>query len=410
MSWRIAIAGCGIGGLAAALLCRRDGHRVTVYERFAVPRPVGAGLILQPPGLAVLHELGLGEQVRQRAARLDRLFGKAMPSGRVVLDVRYSALVPGGQFGLGVHRATLFEALYDATVAAGIRIETNHTVVSSHVSGGGRVLAFDAGEASAPFDLVVDALGTRSPLAPPCGRELDYGALWTNVEWLEDAGFDAAALEQRYRAASVMVGVMPVGTPPRATAPQATLFWSIRADRFDAWCAAGLAAWKTDVERLWPQTAPLLAQITSIEQLTFARYAHRTLPRAVEERLIHIGDAWRSTSPQLGQGANMALLDACALALALRSQRDLTAALDMAAALRRFHVRLYQVLSALFTPVYQSDSRVLPMLRDRLVGPLSKLWPATRILATLVSGRLGDPQRALGLAATGRYRSARSIS
>jgi 2-polyprenyl-6-methoxyphenol hydroxylase-like FAD-dependent oxidoreductase len=155
-------------------------------------------------------------------------------------------------------------------------------------------------------------------------------------------------------------------------------------------------------ERLWPQTGPLLAQITAAEQLTFARYAHRTLPRAAEERIIHIGDAWRSTSPQLGQGANMALLDAYALALALRSRRDLSAALDMAAALRRFHVRLYQTLSALFTPVYQSDSRVLPMLRDGLVGPLSKLWPATLILATLVSGRLGNPQRVLGLAGTGR--------
>jgi hypothetical protein len=162
-----------------------------------------------------------------------------MPSGRVVLDVRYSALLPRGQFGLGVHRATLFETLYAAAVAAGIPIETNRTVVSSHVSRGGRVLGFDSGEASQPFDLVVDALGMRSPLAPPCGRELDYGALWTNVDWLEGAGFDAAALEQRYRAASVMVGVMPIGTPPRAVAAQAALFWSIRADRFDAWRAAG---------------------------------------------------------------------------------------------------------------------------------------------------------------------------
>jgi 2-polyprenyl-6-methoxyphenol hydroxylase-like FAD-dependent oxidoreductase len=265
------------------------------------------------------------------------------------------------------------------------------------VQSGGRVLEFASGETSEPFELVVDALGTRSALAPPCGRELDYGALWTNVEWVEGAGFDPAALEQRYRAASVMVGVMPVGTPPRAAAPQAALFWSIRADRFAAWQAAGLAAWKADVLRLWPQTRPLLAQVAAPEQLTFARYAHRTLPSAVAERLIHIGDAWRSTSPQLGQGANMALLDAYALALALRSQRDLAVALTMAAALRQFHVRLYQTLSALFTPVYQSDGRSLPLLRDLLVGPLSKRWPATRILAAMVSGRLGNPQCALGL-------------
>ncbi len=83
MSVRIAIAGCGIGGLATALLCQRAGHDVTLYERFAVPRPVGSGLILQPTGLAVLRALGLDGQIVDRAARLERLFGAALPSGRV---------------------------------------------------------------------------------------------------------------------------------------------------------------------------------------------------------------------------------------------------------------------------------------------------------------------------------------
>jgi hypothetical protein len=50
---------------------------------------------------------------------------------------------------------------------------------------------------------------------------------------------------------------------------------------------------------------------------------------------------------------------------------------------------LYQWLSAIFTPVYQSDSRVLPFVRDRVVGPLSKLWPATAIQAAMVSGLVG---------------------
>ena len=49
------------------------------------------------------------------------------------------------------------------------------------------------------------------------------------------------------------------------------------------------------------------------------------------------------------------------------------------------------------TPVYQSDSRVLPLLRDMLVGPLSKLWPATWIQAAMVSGLIGDPLRRCGL-------------
>lgn len=60
-------------------------------------------------------------------------------------------------------------------------------------------------------------------------------------------------------------------------------------------------------------------------------------------------------------------------------------------------MRLYQAMSRAFTPVYQSDGRVLPFIRDRLVGPLSKVWPATRLQAAMVSGLVGSPLRALGL-------------
>ncbi|MGT2515814.1 FAD-dependent oxidoreductase [Sphingomonas panni] len=174
----------------------------------------------------------------------------------------------------------------------------------------------------------------------------------------------------------------------------------MRADRLEAWQAAGIDAWKKDVAALWPATQPLLDQIHSAEQLTFARYAHRTLRTPAEAGMIHIGDAWHSASPQLGQGANMALLDAWALAQALRQAPDVATALARAVAMRRRHVRLYQSLTALFTPVYQSDSRLLPFFRDRIVGPLSMLWPATRIQAAMVSGLIGNPLRPLSLAGT----------
>ena len=139
------------------------------------------------------------------------------------------------------------------------------------------------------------------------------------------------------------------------------------------------------------------AQIRTADQITFARYAHRTIGTPVEERMIHIGDAWHSTSPQLGQGANMALLDAYALAYALRTDDTLTRNLSLAVSLRRRHVALYQTLSAVFTPAYQSDSVLLPFLRDRLVGSISKMWPATWVQAAMVSGLLGSPLTRLGL-------------
>ena len=86
----IAVAGCGPAGLAAALLLARDGHKVRLFERFDAPRPIGSGLLLQPTGQAVLRRLGLEDRLLAAGARVERLFGRAMPSGRVVLNVRYA--------------------------------------------------------------------------------------------------------------------------------------------------------------------------------------------------------------------------------------------------------------------------------------------------------------------------------
>ncbi|MFE8585846.1 FAD-dependent oxidoreductase [Sphingomonas sp. NCPPB 2930] len=392
----IAIAGCGPAGLATALLLHRDGHHVTLFERFDAPRPVGSGLMIQPTGFAVLRELGLADALLEHGARIDRLHGEAGSSGRVVLDVRYAALGKGAGFGIGVHRATLFAVLHEAVATERIAIETGCAVTGSEMAADNRrFLLLEGGGRVGPFDLIVDALGTRTPMAPPCGRKLAYGALWGTLDWPADAGFDPGALEQRYRRASVMVGVLPIGRFPGGLRQQAALFWSLRADRLAEWRAAGLDVWKAEVSALWPATRGLLDQIRSADQLTFAHYAHRTLSTPAEAGMIHIGDAWHSASPQLGQGANMALLDAYALALALRRSPDVAAALSAAIAMRRRHVHLYQALTALFTPVYQSDSRAIPFVRDRIVGPLSKLWPATRIQAAMVSGLIGNPLKPL---------------
>lgn len=394
----IAVAGCGPCGLATALLLARDGHRVTIFERFSAAQPVGSGLMLQPTGLAVLDRLGLGEAARTMGSPIKRLIGRAGADGPVVLDVRYAAM-RRAVTGIGIHRATLFDLLHRAAVDQGIAIETGRAITGAPlIAGNRRRLDFDDGASAGPFDLVVDTLGARSVLAPPTGRALAYGALWTSLDWVDGVGFDDAALEQRYRAARQMTGVMPIGTAPGHTTRQAAFFWSLRADAFEAWQREGMAAWANDVRALWPICARLIDQIIDPAQLTFARYAHRTLKRPAEAGLIHLGDAWHSTSPQLGQGANMALLDAWALAMGMASSGSISEALAWAVHLRKAHVELYQQLSYWLTPVYQSDGALVPMLRDRLVAPVSKLPPIPNVLAVLVSGLVGAPLGRLGLA------------
>ncbi|MGT2515815.1 FAD-dependent oxidoreductase [Sphingomonas panni] len=158
----IAIAGCGPAGLATALLLHRDGHHVTLFDRFDAPRPVGSGLMIKPTGFAVLRQLGLDDPLLAQGARIDRLHGEAGSTGRVVLDVRYSALGKRAGFGIGVHRAALFALLHDAVAAEAIAVETGCAVIGSELSAGDRrTLLLDGGRRIGPFDLIVDALGTR---------------------------------------------------------------------------------------------------------------------------------------------------------------------------------------------------------------------------------------------------------
>jgi 2-polyprenyl-6-methoxyphenol hydroxylase-like FAD-dependent oxidoreductase len=392
----IAVAGCGPAGLAAAFLLRRDGHRVALFDRFEAPRPVGSGIMLQPTGLAVLATMDADGAVLASAARIDRLFGRASPSGAIVLDVRYRALGGKPAFGLGLHRAALFDILNALVDQAGVDFAAGRAI-AGHTLGPRPRLQFADGRSAGPFDLIVDALGAGSPLAAMAAPPLAYGALFANLDWPAKAGLDAGALEQRYRRASVMAGVLPIGRVAGRSADQTSFFWSLRGDRLAAWRAAGLDSWKEEVRAVWPAVEALLAQIDHPDRLTFARYVHRMLARPAGNGIVHIGDAWRSSSPQLGQGANMALLDAVALAKALREAPAPADALARFVRLRQRHAKLYQAMSALVTPVYQSDSRVLPFLRDRLAGPASKIWPAREIQVAMVSGLLGDPLRPLSL-------------
>jgi 2-polyprenyl-6-methoxyphenol hydroxylase-like FAD-dependent oxidoreductase len=391
----IAICGAGIGGLALATLLARAGHKVRVFDQFETPQPIGSGLMLQQTGLAVLAKLGLRDEIEKLGSKIDRLWGLTTPSERPVLDVRYTKWKPD-LYGIGVQRGMVFEQLLAAALASGAQLIGSTQVRSVDAQTG--TFETPNGATQGKFDLVVDALGVRSPLTRRPKRDLPYGALWATLPWPKDSGFDATALEQRYHKASKMTGVMASGRA-NADAPESlTYFWSIRADQYQNWRSGSLDAWKTEAAALWPETRVLLDQFEHHDDLTFARYRHRTHPNPVSgPRLVHIGDAWHAASPQLGQGANMALLDAWALSKALQDSADVPGALKQFKRLRNGHVQIYQWMTWAFTPVYQGDSTVLPWLRDWLAAPLSKLWPAPPLLAAMVSGMIGAPLGRLNL-------------
>jgi len=392
----IAISGCGPAGLAAALLLDEQGHEVVIYDQFDEPGPVGSGLMIQPSGLAVLDRLGLASETLARGERIDALLG-IEEHGRVVLDAPYSTLGVTEAFGIGIHRASLFGMLHTAAKARGIAIETGHAVTGSAADSAGRRLTFASRPQSPAYDLVVDASGWQTLFDPDPKGVLEFGALWASLPTQPGDPFQSNMLEQRYRRASQMVGVLPIGTRKGAKTPEVAFFWSLARDAYANWLEMPLDEWKAEVVALWPDAQVLLDRIEHREQLTFARYAHRTLKHPVADRMIAIGDAWHSASPQLGQGANMALLDAWSLARGLSEGRTLNDKLRLAVGWRRDHVWLYQWITKLFTPLYQSNTSWHPALRDRLLAPLSRIWPTSKIQAQLMSGLFGFPLAPLGL-------------
>ncbi|MFZ4805612.1 MAG: FAD-dependent oxidoreductase [Hyphomicrobiaceae bacterium] len=363
----IAIVGAGVAGLAVATALARSGHQVTVYERVGDVRPVGSGLLLQPTGLAALDRLGLLPAIMALGHRIERLEGQTS-GGHPILSVAFADLDPG-LHALAVHRAALHRTLADGFAISGARLETAAEIQRLEPGADGRLAPADAkGKVWPAADLVIDASGARSVLRAGVTdvrpRPYRYGAVWANVP---DVGLAPGALAQRYVGARVMVGYLPVGRLPGGATPMAALFWSLPVAEHARW-SAHFEAWRAEVVRIWPALEPVVAGLAGPDDFTLASYVHFTAPRPWRRNLVLIGDSAHATSPQLGQGANNGLIDAIVLADLLDHAKSLDDALAGYAAHRRGHVRFYQRASMVMTPLFQSDSAVLAVLRD-LVFP-----------------------------------------
>lgn len=362
---RAAIVGAGVAGQSAAMFLARTGafKSISVVEKFPVPEPLGSGLLLQPTGQLALERLGLLDEVRTHGARVDRLHGRS--GRREVLDIRYGEALDwrgNVSYGIGIHRGTLFSALYKklrADIAAGgvggcelsvtfgrpvrtVRQDRRRGDAAAasglHDDGTAAHLEFEDGSSSGPYDLVLVAEGSachlREQLVPPSLARAPlypYGAFWSILRDETPDGAWQGTMRQVYDGCPTMIGILPVGAVPRydfladaaspGNAPGHThhpsafrdvgkdrllsFFWSVPVAKMPHWRAQPLDAWKARVLSVWPQLEGLLAQVTSHDDLSAAIYRDVIMKRWNIGNVLFIGDAAHGTSPQLGQGANM---------------------------------------------------------------------------------------------------------
>lgn len=383
---RIGIIGCGIAGQAAAIALGRDGHDVTVLERFAEAKPLGAGLLLQPSGLQALDRLQLLDATLRWGTPVARLHGKTV-RGRMVMDLRY-ADIGANLHGIGIHRAALFDVLHEALLATAAQIRLDFDVCRIEDLQSPRLVARD-GRAEGPFDLLLDCAGAHDNLRETLGAHVraplyPWGSLWATCR--DRTGTFAGELRQVYERAHLMIGILPIGRAPGSGDNSVSFFWSLRLADYAAQRDAGLDALKMRVRNAWPDCAPILDEIGSFDTLALATYRDVRMRPSLKGRVLAIGDAAHGTSPQLGQGANLALIDAVVLAHALRREADIDAALSLYVKQRRAHLRFYQIASAALTPAFQSDSRAIAWLRDIFLGPMGRLPGLKHVMRTTLAG------------------------
>ena len=392
---RIAIIGAGICGLAVSRLLAKKGLEITLYERFDNPTSIGAGLLIQPLGLEILSQMGLLERVVETGSIIHAMRGTNQ-RGRVIMDVRYAELSSKSKsplYGLGVHRNNLFKILYQAAIDAGVNITTGSEILDitkTHTSNKPIYSVLNKHDEIETYDAIIIANGTHSSLrkylhvAQKC-KPYPWGALWSILP-ADLATSHSACLDQRYAGSAKMAGILPTGIDPVSGEPCVSFFWSMPVDKYSDWRESSFQDWKRTVLEFEPSYTGLFEHLNSHDDLAFAQYADVVMSQWNDAGMLCVGDAAHGMSPQLGLGANLALVDAVVLSDCVDDNATLVDAFADYSRRRRNHLRYYHWASRWLTPLFQSNSVTAGRIRDATFPHLNKIPFAYREALRTISG------------------------
>jgi 2-polyprenyl-6-methoxyphenol hydroxylase-like FAD-dependent oxidoreductase len=361
---RVTVAGAGIGGLPAALLLAGAGAEVTVLERVPEPGAVGAGILLQPNGLAVLYGLGLGDALSRAAFRTGGSGGVADETGRPLVEVELPDFGDGLDHVLALHRAHLHAVLL-AAVRDAPRVTLRPGAEVTGAGPGGTVtFSGPEGDGTLDADLVVGADGVHSVVRRAGGFGAEVKPTGRRYLRVIGPGTGLGIAGERWTRLGLFGGA-PVGD-------DTYVFADISAPPVAAALAArDLDALSNAWGRVLPQAGRALARVASFDDLLINEVTRVDCERWSDGRLVLLGDAAHAMAPNLGQGANSAIVDAAVLTIELARHDSAGAALAAYTARRRPAVRRVQGMADVLARLSAVRNPALRRGRDavlRLAG------------------------------------------
>jgi FAD-dependent urate hydroxylase len=316
LSPRILIVGGGIAGLALARALRQRQLSAEIVERAVEEDHIGTGLFLPANGVRALRMLGLHEFVQSRGCAIPRQ--RVLDHrGRLLLDVGLDEIWGPAGPCVAVHRRDLHELLREA---AGVPIRHGTSIEFVDIGAvSARVRLSDGfvGE----YDVVVGADGIHSSV-----RRLVFGGVEPRyvgqVSWrmVVEGGPPITAwtvmLARRRAFLVVPIGEGRLYCYADVNSPD-------KRDPTD-----GVFHRLVDLFGEFHEPVPgILHRLSPAEPVYFSPIEEVKLHSWVKGRVVLIGDAAHATSPNMAQGAAMAMEDALVLAEVLASGQPVAACL-----------------------------------------------------------------------------------